>query len=141
MEEQDKGGDEVTRTSETLERCQGQMKRKVDEILEDGEQSERVQKVVKSTVGEDVTVTSLTEGSLTIVLDLPSLFFLYRLQACCQSGLLAHELEPLLLTDEMREEAVKVGRRLKLRAEYDEDDFTAVDKYFLESKFFQYQLS
>ncbi|XP_070549133.1 filamin A-interacting protein 1-like [Ptychodera flava] len=78
-----------------------------------------------------VKVKSTEISSLTIHMDIPTLYNLYRLEHTCLSGSFPDSFEPLLITDKMREEADKVGLQLKLKATYDQARFDELELFFI----------
>ncbi|XP_070573535.1 uncharacterized protein [Ptychodera flava] len=110
--------------------CEQALKRRIDDVLGDEDDCQEIKKACKQKLG-DVDPSSLTAKSLAILLRFLTLYNLYRLKQTCRSGSLARAFEPLLITDEMREIAAKVGMTLRLKATYDEKKFREVELFFI----------
>ncbi|XP_070558210.1 uncharacterized protein [Ptychodera flava] len=109
--------------------CEQGLKRRVQAVLADEDNCNEVKKVCKEKVGLDPT--TMTAESLGILLKILTLYYLYRLKQTCRSRNLAKALEPLLITDEMREIAAKVGITLQLKATYDTVKFEEIERFFI----------
>ncbi|XP_070557800.1 uncharacterized protein [Ptychodera flava] len=109
--------------------CEQGLKRRVQAVLADEDSCNEVKKVCKEKVGLDPT--TMTAESLGILLKILTLYYLYRLKQTCRSRNLAKALEPLLITDEMREIAAKVGITLQLKATYDMVKFKEIERFFI----------
>ena len=105
----------------------------MDEVVTNSDNTKQVKKTCTEKLG-DVETTSMTTESLQITVDIPRLVNLYRLQGSCQSRSLAEALQPILITDEMREEATTAGIPLQLIATYDQARFKEIELFFLNSK-------
>ncbi|XP_070557078.1 uncharacterized protein [Ptychodera flava] len=109
--------------------CQHGLKRRVQAVLADEDSCNEVKKVCKEKIGLDPN--TVTAESLGILLKILTLYYLYRLKQTCRSRNLAKALEPLLITDEMREIAAKVGITLQLKAMYDMAKFEEIELFFI----------
>ncbi|XP_070543758.1 uncharacterized protein [Ptychodera flava] len=109
--------------------CEHRLKRRVQAVLADEDSCSEVKKVCKEKVGLDPN--TLATGCLGILLKIVTLYYLYRLKQTCRSRNLAKALEPLLITDEMREIAAKVGITLQLKATYDTVKFKEIERFFI----------
>ncbi|XP_070561167.1 uncharacterized protein [Ptychodera flava] len=108
-------------------------KHRVAELVDTAEDSlQEVKKVCKEKLGDDMDPKRLTAESLGILLELLTLYALYKLKQTCRSGSLAKAFEPLLITDEMREIAAEVGLKLQLKATYNLEKFKEVERFFFE---------
>ncbi|XP_070571504.1 uncharacterized protein [Ptychodera flava] len=110
--------------------CNLVSKRRIQDVLGDKNDSFEINKVCKRKLG-DVDPSSMTAKSLAILLRFLTLYNLYRLKQTCRSESLARAFEPLLITDEMREIAAKVGIKLHLKAMYKEERFREVELFFI----------
>ncbi|XP_070556630.1 uncharacterized protein [Ptychodera flava] len=115
---------------EVMTTLRAALKRRVEDVLGDQDSCLEIKNACKQKLG-DVDPSSLTAKSLAILLRFLTLYNLYRLKQTCRSGSLARAFEPLLITDEMREIAAKVGITLRLRATYDEKRFKDVELFFI----------
>ncbi|XP_070550220.1 uncharacterized protein [Ptychodera flava] len=115
---------------EMMTKVRAALKRRVEDVLGHEEGCQEIKKVCKQKLG-DVDPSSLTAKSLAILLRFLTLYNLYRLKQTCRSGSLARAFEPLLITDEMREFAAKVGIKLHLKATYDQEQFREVELFFI----------
>ncbi|XP_070570837.1 centromere-associated protein E-like [Ptychodera flava] len=109
--------------------CEHCMKRRVQAVLADEDSCNEVKKVWTERVGLDPT--TVTAESLGILLKILTLYYLYRLKQTCRYRNLAKALEPLLITDEMREIAAKHGITLQLKATYDTLKFEEIEHFFI----------
>ncbi|XP_070570882.1 uncharacterized protein [Ptychodera flava] len=109
--------------------CKHRLKRSVQAVLADDSNCNEVKKVCKEKVGLDPT--TVKAESLGILLKILTLYYLYRLKQTCRSRNLAKALEPLLITEEMREIAAKVGITLQLKATYDTVRFEEMERFFI----------
>ncbi|XP_070573145.1 centrosomal protein of 128 kDa-like [Ptychodera flava] len=121
----------VTKLNAAWRDCKHAMKRKVEGVVADEDDCGDVKKVCKKILGDEVDPTSLTAKSLGILLRLLTLYNLYRVKQTCRCGSLAKAFEPLLITDEMREIAAKVGIKLQLKATYNQERFKEVELFFI----------
>ncbi|XP_070547852.1 restin homolog [Ptychodera flava] len=120
---------EIQKITESLLRCKQTLKRKADQIIEDGiEELKRL--CCDANVGVN-QVTKITDGSLRMLLNFLSILGLYRFKSSVQTGRFAELYEPWLITDEMREIAAKVNLPLKLQVTYDEKKFDELDAFFI----------
>ncbi|XP_070547851.1 uncharacterized protein [Ptychodera flava] len=120
---------EIQKISESLLRCKQTLKRKADQIIEDGiEELKRL--CCDANVGVN-QVTKITIGSLGMLINFLSILGLYRFKSSVQTGRFAELYEPWLITDEMREIAAKVNLPLKLQVTYDEKKFDELDVFFI----------
>ncbi|XP_070575125.1 uncharacterized protein [Ptychodera flava] len=110
--------------------CEQGLKRRVQAVLADEDSCNEVKKVCKENLGLDPT--TLATESLGILLKIVTLYYLYRLKQTCRSRSLAKALELLLITDEMREIAAKVGIKLQLKAMYDTGKFEEIELFFID---------
>ncbi|XP_070570585.1 uncharacterized protein [Ptychodera flava] len=113
--------------------CEHGLTNRVQAVLADEDSCNEVKKVCKEKVGLDPT--TVTAESLGILLKILTLYYLYRLKQTCRSRNLAKALEPLLITDEMREIAAKVGITLQLKATYDMVKFEEIEHFFINRNF------
>ncbi|XP_070569335.1 uncharacterized protein [Ptychodera flava] len=109
--------------------CQNRLLQTVIERLADEGGRQKIADICKDNLGVDPS--DLRAGCLEILLKLPGLYNLYRVKQTCKSANLAKAFEPLLITDEMREIAAKVGVTLQLKATYDEESFKEVELFFI----------
>ncbi|XP_070553823.1 uncharacterized protein [Ptychodera flava] len=121
-------GEEEAETA--LTDCQNELQQRVEEVLANEGGCQEIVDTVKENLG-DVDPYGLTADSLGILLRLPGLYNLYRLKQTCKSTNLAKAFEPLLITDEMREIAAKVGVTLQLKATYNKASFKEVELFFI----------
>ncbi|XP_070573959.1 uncharacterized protein [Ptychodera flava] len=121
----------VTKLNIVWTDCKRAMKRRVEQVVADEDDCGEVKKVCKKKLGDEVDSTSLTAKSLGILLRLLTLYNLYRVKQTCRCGSLAKAFEPLLITDEMREIAAKVGIKLQLKATYNQERFKKVELFFI----------
>ncbi|XP_070550107.1 triadin-like [Ptychodera flava] len=112
------------------EKIKAEMDKTECEAITNNNSVQRVDQNCRDNFGE-VSVTSMKQDSLAISLDLPTLYNLYRLKQTCLSGSFPDSFEPLLITDEMREGAEKVGLQLKLKATYDQARFDELELFFI----------
>ncbi|XP_070566958.1 uncharacterized protein [Ptychodera flava] len=109
--------------------CEQELKRSVQAVLADEDSCNEVKKVCKENVG--LIPTTVGVGCLGIPLKIFTLYYLYRVKQTCRSRSLAKALEPLLITDEMREIAAKVELKLQLKAAYDTERFEKIERFFI----------
>ncbi|XP_070573415.1 uncharacterized protein [Ptychodera flava] len=109
--------------------CQAMFDRTVHEVVNDPASYRKVQTVVKEKF--DAQVETMKQKCLDLALNLPKLLSLYKYRGSCRSGSFAKALEPLLITDEMKQESAKVGMKLMLRVSYSEEEFKLVEKVFI----------
>ncbi|XP_070567000.1 uncharacterized protein [Ptychodera flava] len=109
--------------------CEQGLKRRVQAVLADEDSCNEVKKVCTDKV--DLDPTTVTADSLGILLKIVTLYYLYRVKQTCRSGSLAKALEPLLITDEMREIAAGVGIKLQLKATYNTVKFEEIELFFI----------
>ncbi|XP_070573222.1 uncharacterized protein [Ptychodera flava] len=109
--------------------CEQGLKRRVRAVLADEDSCNEVKKVWKKKAG--LAPDTLATKSLGISLKILTLYHLYRVKQTCRSRSLAEAFEPLLITDEMREIAAKVGITLQLKATYDTVKFEEIELFFI----------
>ncbi|XP_070566174.1 uncharacterized protein [Ptychodera flava] len=119
------------RRDTVLKSCEKCMKKRAADVIDSDTDAEKVRKTCIDEFGEGVETTGMIVDSLKVCVDIPRLANLYRLEGSCQSESLSDALEPILITDEMREEAATVGIPLKLKATYDQSKFDKLELYFL----------
>ncbi|XP_070573279.1 uncharacterized protein [Ptychodera flava] len=110
-------------------KCEHGLKRRVQAVLAHKDSSNEVKEICKEKVG--LTPKTLATGCLGIVLKILTLYYFYRLKQTCRSRNLAKALEPLLITDEMRDIAAEVGIKLQLKALYDTATFKKIEHFFI----------
>ncbi|XP_077990954.1 uncharacterized protein LOC144445286 [Glandiceps talaboti] len=76
-------------------------------------------------------VKDVGKGCLLLILNFTSLLHLYKFEGKCRSGQFSAAIEPLLISDEMIEISSKLNITPQLRVEYDQDNFKAVERYFM----------
>ncbi|XP_070547692.1 uncharacterized protein [Ptychodera flava] len=121
----------IQEVSEALNRCPQCLKRKVEQIIEEG----NVEILKRICYNADIGVNQVTKvenGSLGMLLNFLSILGLYRFKSSAQTGRFAELYEPWLITEEMREIAAKVKLPLKLQVTYDEKNFDELDAFFIQ---------
>ncbi|XP_077985422.1 uncharacterized protein LOC144440056 isoform X2 [Glandiceps talaboti] len=103
-----------------------------DKIVTDTSSRDSIDEVCTKCCKDKVCVSDMRTGSLNMTLNFPHLPSLYRFEGCCRSGSLVTSLEPLLITDEMRQLAAEVDLPLQLHLTYDNDEFYEVGEFFLD---------
>ncbi|XP_070575682.1 myosin-13-like [Ptychodera flava] len=121
----------ITKLKSAWRDCKWAMKRKVEEVVADEDGLGDIKTLIMKILGDEVDAKGFREKSLAILLRLLTLYNLYRVKQTCRCGSLAKAFEPLLITDEMREIAAKVGIKLKLRATYNPDRFKELELFFI----------
>ncbi|XP_070568796.1 uncharacterized protein [Ptychodera flava] len=112
-------------------KCKELSKKKVGEIVSNDVTTNKVQKTCVERFGDGVEVTGMATKSLEISVVIPRLVNLYRMEASCESESFTEALEPIMITDEMRELAASAGLPLKLIATYDQTKFDKIELFFL----------
>ncbi|XP_070569125.1 uncharacterized protein [Ptychodera flava] len=114
-----------------LSDCQMKLTQRSEEVVDNEQSRQEMENTIKEKLG-DVDVNSFKAESLAILLRFLTLYNLYRLKQTCRSRSLAKAFEPLLITDEMREIAAKVGvAPLRLKVTYDQKKFREVELFFI----------
>ncbi|XP_070568797.1 uncharacterized protein [Ptychodera flava] len=133
QKERKNGTDDARRqTVDTAWRkCTDFFEGQVREIASSEVTANRVQKTCNDKFGDGVEVTGMATKSLEISVAIPRLVNLYRMEASCQSESFTEALEPIMITDEMREVAATAGIPLKLIATYDQTTFNEIELFFL----------
>ncbi|XP_070547520.1 uncharacterized protein [Ptychodera flava] len=120
---------EIQKVTESLLRCKQTLKRKADQIIEDGiEELRRLCRDANVGVNQ---VTKITDGSLRMLLNFLSILGLYRFKSSVQTGRFAELCEPWLITEEMRELAAKANLFIELQVTYEEKKFDELDAFFI----------
>ncbi|XP_070546559.1 dynein axonemal assembly factor 1 homolog [Ptychodera flava] len=114
--------------------CQAELDKNIDKVIANEASNQTVNIISKKNFGR-VAAVSLKKDSLAISLYLPTLYNLYRVRHTCLSDSFPDSFEPHLITDKMREEAEKVGLKLKLKATYNQARFDELELFFINSKF------
>ncbi|XP_070551903.1 uncharacterized protein [Ptychodera flava] len=112
-----------------FERCQRQLKRIADNLARD---SSQLRMHIRQ--NEDLGINEVRgtkSGSLRMSVNFLGTLQLYKFKSGCRNGRLAAVLKPLLISDMMLKEALKVNIPLKLKVSYNTVQFDAIDKYFI----------
>ncbi|XP_070561900.1 uncharacterized protein [Ptychodera flava] len=111
--------------------CRRSLKKRAGEAINNRDTAQKVRRTCVDEFGDGVETTGMGTESLQVSVAVPRLLNLYRLRGSCQSRRLSRSLDPILITDEMRENAASVGLPLKLIATYDQARFDELELFFI----------